>query len=166
MLFFELLSRLYRVMSLVATVKDRKTIFALYTTANSMASEATDVVGVSEYVYMYLLSFAILIHLFYCVLHSLFRYSAVLLFDILSQGHRHFIDEFHLHSEFIGDMMLEFYESVLAGSNIETLRSKSVLNPSNDGDNMTNPVNFPVSFCNTCLTLVLRNNILMFCNLD
>jgi hypothetical protein len=68
MLFFELLSRLYRVMSLVATVKDRKTIFALYTTANSMASEATDVVGVSEYVY--LLSFAIITLISLCTSFS------------------------------------------------------------------------------------------------
>jgi hypothetical protein len=68
MLFFELLSRLYRVMSLVATVKDRKAIFALYTTANSMASEATDVVGVSEYVY--LLSFAIITLISLCTSFS------------------------------------------------------------------------------------------------
>lgn len=48
MLFFELLSHLYRVVTLVGTVKERKSIFALYTTANSMSSEPTDIVGVSE----------------------------------------------------------------------------------------------------------------------
>jgi len=118
MLFFELLSHLYRVVTLVGTVKERKSIFALYTTANSMSSEPTDIVGVSD---------------------------AVLLFDILAQGHRHFIDEFHLQADFVGDMMLEFYESLLASSNPETLRSKSVLNPSNDGDNMTHPVKLPLT---------------------
>ena len=50
LLFFELLSSYYRVLALLGLIQERKSVFALYTTANSLASEATDVVGVSEYV--------------------------------------------------------------------------------------------------------------------
>jgi hypothetical protein len=48
MLFFELLTGFYRVMTLLGSIQERKAVIATYTTANSMASESTDVVGVSE----------------------------------------------------------------------------------------------------------------------
>lgn len=52
LLFFELLSGFYRVMTLLSLIQDRKSIIAFYTTAHSMSTEATDVVGVSEYVFL------------------------------------------------------------------------------------------------------------------
>jgi hypothetical protein len=66
------------------------------------------------------------------------------LFNALAHGHRLFIDDFFLHSEFIGNMMLEFHDSLVVNSNTENLRSKYILNPSNDGDCMTHPVKTPV----------------------
>ena len=63
-----------------------------------------------------------------------------MLFIALSHGPRLFIDDFFLHAEFVGNMMLELAESLQVYSNTENLRSKSILNPSNDGDNMTHPV--------------------------
>ena len=73
--------------------------------------------------------------------------SAVVLFTALSHGHRLYIDDFFLQSEFIGNIMLEFNDSIMVNSNTENLRSKYVLNPSNDGDNMTHPVKLPVGVC-------------------
>ena len=70
--------------------------------------------------------------------------SAVVLFNAVALGHRLFVDDFFLHSELVGNMMLELYDSVLVYSNTESLRSKYILNPSNDGDSMTHPVKSPV----------------------
>lgn len=65
--------------------------------------------------------------------------SAVVLFSALAHGPRLFVDEFYLHSEFIGNLLLELAESLSVSANTENLRSKNVLNPSNDGDIMTHP---------------------------
>lgn len=69
---------------------------------------------------------------------------ATILFNALAHGPRLFIDDFFMHAEFVGNMMLELAESVMVHSNTENLRSKSILNPSNDGDNMTQPAKMPV----------------------
>jgi hypothetical protein len=69
----------------------------------------------------------------------------VVLFNALAHGHRFFIDDFDLHAECVGDMLREFYESLLVSAHCEQLRSKYLLNPLNDGDTMTHPVHTPVS---------------------
>ena len=52
---------------------------------------------------------------------------------------RIFIDEFSPHSEFIGASILQFFESIMVNDSCENLRSKYVLNPTFDGDNMSGP---------------------------
>jgi hypothetical protein len=58
---------------------------------------------------------------------------------------RLFIDEFSVHSDFIGDCIFQFFESIMAGDNCENLRSKYILNPTSDGDNMGQPARLMVS---------------------
>ena len=58
---------------------------------------------------------------------------------------RLFIDEFSANSDFVGDCILQFFESIMAGDNCENLRSKNVLNPTSDGDAMSQPARLMVS---------------------
>ena len=118
-------------LSLLSSIHEKKTIIAVYTSAAFFTTNSTDVVAVSEYV-----------HLFFFIWHSsIFTccFRASVLFNALANGPRLFIDDFASHSDCIGNMMLEFFESIQASVNPESLRSKYVLNPSNDGDSMTHP---------------------------
>ena len=57
---------------------------------------------------------------------------------------RLFIDEFAPHADFIGDCIIQFFESLMAADNCENLRGKSVLNPTSDGDAMSLPASLLV----------------------
>lgn len=58
---------------------------------------------------------------------------------------RLFIDEFAANTDFVGDCIIQFFESIMAADNCENLRSKSVLNPTSDGDAMGQPARLMVN---------------------
>lgn len=80
---------------------------------------------------------------------------------------RLFIDEFAANTEFVGDCIIQFFESIMAADNCENLRSKSVLNPTSDGDAMGQAARLMVRdiFTNHLICLVKRSSGLPFFSL-
>lgn len=110
LIFFDLLVLYIRVLTLTASVEERKLLIGLRNIACTS-------VGISDATFVE-------------------NHSLITLLDNIQ---RHFIDEFTISTDLIGGLLLQFYESLKVYDNCETLRKNNVLNPTNDGDQISHP---------------------------
>jgi len=121
-LYFDLMLAYMKVMLIFSSIEERKAIGSMYSAAYHCAKEENEP-NLGE--------------------------LAKLLTD--SDGiQRIFIDEFSPHSEFIGASILQFFESIMVNDSCENLRSKYVLNPTFDGDNMSGPSKMKLNSKSDC----------------
>lgn len=132
-LYLELLVSYIRVMIMFTSIEDRKGIAAMFTSSYFLAKETNE--------------------------PNLGELSKLLTDSDNIQ--RLFIDEFSVHSDFIGDCIFQFFESIMAADNCENLRAKYVLNPTSDGDAMGQPARLMLNSradCRLSMYTELREN--------
>lgn len=82
------------------------------------------------------------IKLFYFSKCNIVRIAQLLV--SLENIQRLFIDDIASNADFIGINMLQFFEILKVYDHCENLRKSSVLNPTNDGDHMSQPARMTV----------------------